>query len=146
MAKTQVVDQIPPALQRFQRQGSSEMPTAQQCAMLSQSTTPAVRGTVALQWCKHGWSFWHVTVGFPMRDRYSLALHYRQQNQGFPFWPLRWPWGPGNRSDSVNPVNKKTSHRIFRHIHGVLNEVCLQNFLHEWAVNCETNLMSLFNP
>ena len=28
----------------------------------------------------------------------------------------------------------------------VLNEVYLQNFLHECAVNCETNLMSLLNP
>ena len=28
----------------------------------------------------------------------------------------------------------------------VLNEVYLQNFLHGWAVNRETNLMSLLNP
>jgi len=29
----------------------------------------------------------------------------------------------------LTPVNKKkTSHRMFRHIHGVLNEVYLQNF------------------
>ena len=33
---------------------------------------------------------------------------------------------------------KKTSHRMFRHMHGVLNEVYLQNFLHGWAVNRET--------
>ena len=50
-------------------------------------------------------------------------------------------------SDPVNPVNaKKKSHRMFRHMHGVLNEVYLQNFLYGWAVNRETNLMSLLNP
>ena len=50
------------------------------------------------------------------------------------------------RSQPVNPVNtKKTSHRIFGHMHGVLNEVYLQNFLHGWVVNRETNLMSLTN-
>ena len=31
-------------------------------------------------------------------------------------------------------------------MHGVLNKVYLQNFLHGWAVNRETNLMSLLNP
>ena len=40
---------------------------------------------------------------------------------------------------------KKTSHRIFGHMHRVLNEVYLQNFLHGWVVNRETNLMSLLN-
>jgi len=40
---------------------------------------------------------------------------------------------------------KKISHRMFWHMYGVLNEVYLQNFLHGWAVMCETNLMSLFN-
>jgi len=35
---------------------------------------------------------------------------------------------------------------MFRHMHGVINEVYLQNFLHGWAVNRETNLMSLLNP
>ena len=34
---------------------------------------------------------------------------------------------------------------MFRHVHGVLDEVYLQNFLHKWAVNSDTNLMSLFN-
>ena len=42
--------------------------------------------------------------------------------------------------------HKKPSHRIFRHMHGVLNEVYLQFFLQRWAVNRETNLMNLFNP
>ena len=42
--------------------------------------------------------------------------------------------------------HKKSSHRMFRHMHGVLNEVYLQNFLHRWVVNRETNLMSLLNP
>ena len=51
------------------------------------------------------------------------------------------------RSLLVNPVNtKKSSHRMFRHMHGVLNEVYLQNILHRWAVNRETNLMILLNP
>ena len=50
-------------------------------------------------------------------------------------------------SHPINPVNtKKMSHRIFRYMHGVLNEVYLQNFLHRWAVNRETNLMNLINP
>ena len=40
---------------------------------------------------------------------------------------------------------KKISHRIFRYMHGVLNEVYLQNFLYGWAVNRETNLMSLLD-
>ena len=35
---------------------------------------------------------------------------------------------------------------MFGHMHEVLNEVYLQNFLHEWAVNHEMNLMRLFNP
>ena len=41
---------------------------------------------------------------------------------------------------------KKSSHRMFRHMHGVLNKVYLQNFLHKWAVNRETNLISILNP
>ena len=50
-------------------------------------------------------------------------------------------------SHPINSVNtKKLSHRMFRHMHGVLNEVYLQNFLHRWTVNRETNLMSLLNP
>ena len=40
----------------------------------------------------------------------------------------------------------KISHGMFGHMHGVLNEVYLQNFLHRWAVNREMNLMSLLNP
>ena len=35
--------------------------------------------------------------------------------------------------------------RMLGHMHGILNEVYLQNFLHGWAVNRETNLMSLLN-
>ena len=35
------------------------------------------------------------------------------------------------------------THQIFRHIHGVLNKIYLQNFLHRWAINHETNLMNL---
>ena len=50
-------------------------------------------------------------------------------------------------SHPINLVNaKKKSHRMFRHMHGVLNEVYLQNFLHRWAVNRETNLTNLLNP
>ena len=49
-------------------------------------------------------------------------------------------------SHPINLVNtKKPSHQIFRHTHGVLNEVYLQNFLHRWAVSHETNLISLLN-
>ena len=40
---------------------------------------------------------------------------------------------------------QNTSHRMFGHMHGVLNEVYLQNFLHGLVVNSETNLMSLLN-
>ena len=40
---------------------------------------------------------------------------------------------------------KKTSHQMFGHMHEVLNEVHLQNFLHGWTVNREMNLMSLLN-
>ena len=46
----------------------------------------------------------------------------------------------------ISRKRKITSHRMFRHMHGVLNEVYLQNFLHGWAVNRETNLMSLLKP
>ena len=35
---------------------------------------------------------------------------------------------------------------MFWHMHRVLNEVYLQNFLHGWVVNREMNLMSLLNP
>ena len=46
-------------------------------------------------------------------------------------------------SHPINPINaKKTSHQIFRHMHKVLNEVYLQNFLHGWTVNREMNLMT----
>ena len=48
------------------------------------------------------------------------------------------------RSQPVNSIH--ATHRMFEHIYGVLNKVYLQNFLHEWAVNRETNLMSLLNP
>jgi len=41
---------------------------------------------------------------------------------------------------------QKTSHHMFGHMHGVLNEIYLQNFLHGWTINRETNLMSLLNP
>jgi len=30
-------------------------------------------------------------------------------------------------------------------MHEVLNKIYLQNFLHEWVVNREMNLISLFN-
>ena len=40
----------------------------------------------------------------------------------------------------------KTSHRMFRHIYGVLNKIYLQNFLQEWVVNREMDLMNLLNP
>ena len=51
------------------------------------------------------------------------------------------------RSQPINPVNaKKMSHRMFGHMHGVLNKIYLRNFLHGWVVNREMNLMSLLNP
>ena len=40
----------------------------------------------------------------------------------------------------------KTSHRMFGHMHEVLNEVYLQNFLYGWVINREMNLMRLTNP
>ena len=43
-------------------------------------------------------------------------------------------------------LHQKISNRIFGQMHGVLNEVYLQNFLHGWVINYETNLMSLLNP
>ena len=39
----------------------------------------------------------------------------------------------------------KTLHQIFEHIHGILSKIYLQNFLHGYVVNRETNLMSLVN-
>jgi len=34
---------------------------------------------------------------------------------------------------------------MFRHMHELLNKANLLNFLHEWFINHETNLMSLLN-
>ena len=34
---------------------------------------------------------------------------------------------------------------MFGYMHGVLNKIYLQSFLHGWTVNRETNLMSLLN-
>jgi hypothetical protein len=48
---------------------------------------------------------------------------------------------PRKRKKAVNAKFSKESCQF-----EVLNEVYLQNFLHGWAVNCETNLMSLLNP
>ena len=45
----------------------------------------------------------------------------------------------------VNSVNEKKSHRMLGYMYGVLNAVYLQNFLYGWAVNRETNLMSILN-
>ena len=39
----------------------------------------------------------------------------------------------------------KISNRMFKYMHGVLNGIYLQNFLHGWVVNHETDLMSLLN-
>ena len=39
--------------------------------------------------------------------------------------------------------DKKTSHRMFEHVHGVLNVDKIKNQLHSSHVNCETNLLSL---
>ena len=35
---------------------------------------------------------------------------------------------------------------MFGRMHEVLNKIYLQNFLYEWVVNREMNLMSLLNP
>ena len=35
---------------------------------------------------------------------------------------------------------------MFGHMHGVLNKIYLQNFLHGWIVNREMNLIRLINP
>ena len=42
-------------------------------------------------------------------------------------------------------LHPKTSHQMFGHIHGVLNKIYLQNFLHGWVVNREMNLIRLLN-
>ena len=42
-------------------------------------------------------------------------------------------------------LHQKTSHRMFGNMHGVLNKIYLQNFLHGWIENREMNLMSLLN-
>jgi len=34
---------------------------------------------------------------------------------------------------------------MFGHMHEILNNIYLHNFLHGWVVNRETNLMSLLN-
>ena len=52
----------------------------------------------------------------------------------------------GLYKNNTHVSRKKNSHRMFRHMYGVLNEIYLQNFLHGWAVNRETNLISLPNP
>ena len=43
-------------------------------------------------------------------------------------------------------VHPKTSHQMFGHMYEVINEIYLQFFLHVWAVNRKTNLMSLLDP
>ena len=52
------------------------------------------------------------------------------------YWPCLDP-----KHLLLNPSN-----RMFGHMHRVLNKICLQNFLHKWVVNRETNLISLLNP
>jgi hypothetical protein len=57
----------------------------------------------------------------------------------YKFLRLRLP--PHKRKKAVNAKFSKESCQF-----EILNEVYLQNFLHGWAVNHETNLMSLLNP
>ena len=75
--------------------------------------------------CKIFWGFWGIKHGLRFFSKCSGKI-----------WPCLDP----------KFLHPKTSHRIFGHMHRVLNEVYLQNFLYGWAVNRETNLMSLLNP
>ena len=43
-------------------------------------------------------------------------------------------------------LHQKISHRMFGHMHGVLNKIYMQIFSYGWVVNREMNLMSLLNP
>ena len=52
------------------------------------------------------------------------------------YWPCLDP-----KHLLLNPSN-----RMFGHMHRVLNKISLQNFLHRWVVNRETNLISILNP
>ena len=60
------------------------------------------------------------------------------------------PFKKGNCTKALfssHPVNAKMQNFAKEsYSFEVLNEVNLQNFLHRWAVNRETNLMSLLNP
>ena len=77
---------------------------------------------------------------FFLRLRWDLVITWWVKIRGLAYF------GPVQITTRKHHKHKKTSHRIFGHMHGVLNEVYLQNFLYRWAVNRETNLMSLLNP
>ena len=90
----------------------------------------------------------HLTSFLPSIRRTRCPIRLSSSSGSSP--GIRRPAGGGQVSSGQFLTHKsakvkKQSHRIFRHMHRVLNEVYLQIFLHRWAVNRETNLIRLLN-
>ena len=74
------------------------------------------------------------TPAEPLPERGSLRTTRTRRELEYSY-VLALVFQPLFRFLPVNLVNiKKPSHRMFRHMHEVLNEVYLQNFLYGWAV------------
>ena len=115
-------------------------------AILRRLTAARIHGAVRKQKCGAGQGGGAWSPRFPWRARREQVAEstlYPQQLKKLMFTHLTKALFSCHL---INPINiKKTSHRIFRHMHVVLNEVYLQKFLYGWTVNRETNLMSLLN-